>query len=300
MHYSDEINRLKKEKNAVILAHYYVPGELQDAADLVGDSFALAKAAAATTADIICFCGVHFMGESAKILNPGKKVLMPDRSAGCPMADMATPEQLLEAKELYPDAAIVTYINSSANIKVLSDVCVTSSNAVGIVKKLKEPRIYFVPDRNLGAYVASQIPEKEVLLHSGYCPIHENITGQELRRLAEEYPDAPILVHPESHPDAVALATVVGSTKALLDAVGKMDAADFIIGTESGIEHQMKKVKPRARFHFPTARPLCEDMKKNTLESLYLCLRDETGEIELSPEVIEKAYRPLKRMMELG
>ena len=193
----EKILQLKKEKNAVILAHYYAPAEAQEVADYVGDSFYLAKIAKKSTADIIVFCGVSFMGESAKILNPNKKVLMPDLTADCPMAHMVKPGQIQKMREKYEDLAVVCYINSTAELKCQSDVCVTSSNAIKIVRALPNKNIFFIPDRNLGRYVASQVPEKNIIINSGYCPIHASITKEQLLAEKEKHPNAPILIHPE-------------------------------------------------------------------------------------------------------
>ena len=296
----EKILKLKKEKNAVILAHYYAPAEAQEIADYVGDSFYLAKIAKKSAADIIVFCGVSFMGESAKILNPDKKVLMPDITADCPMAHMVEREKLEQMRKRYKDLAVVCYINSSAELKCLSDVCVTSSNAVKIVKALSNENVFFIPDRNLGRYVASQIPEKNIIINDGYCPIHASITLSQLLEEKEKHPGAPILIHPECEPELLEISDYVGSTAELIDYVSESPLDEFIICTEDGVDYRLVTDNPTKRFFYPSPHPCCADMKLNTLENILSVLENEDGEVLIDEAVARKARRPLDRMLELG
>ena len=296
----EQIQKLKKEKNAVILTHYYAPAEAQEVADYVGDSFYLAKIAKKSTADIIVFCGVSFMGESAKILNPEKKVLMPELTADCPMAHMVSPGLIQKMREKYEDLAVVCYINSTAELKCQSDVCVTSSNAIKIVSALPNKNIFFIPDRNLGRYVAERVPEKNIIINNGYCPIHAAITKRALLDLKEKYPSAPILIHPECEPELLEIADYIGSTAEIIDYAAKSEQSEFIICTEDGVEYKLEKDNPEKKFYFPSPRPCCEDMKLNTLSSIYSVLKYETNEVHVSEDVRLKAQRPLDRMLELG
>ncbi len=300
MDYKKEIARLREEKNILILAHYYVDGELQDLADIVGDSYQLAKEAQETDQDIICFLGVHFMGESAKILSPDKKVIMPDLKADCPMAHMVTVEKIQEMRRKYDDLAVVAYVNTTAEIKTAADVCVTSSNAEKIVKALPNKNIFFVPDRNLGGYIAGKVPDKNIISNDGYCPIHDQIKEEDILKQRKLHPEAKVCIHPESAPETLKHGDCIGSTAALLQYVKESPAKEFIIVTEEGILHQMKKFRPDASFYLPGNNQICEDMKFNTVEKLYHCLRDETGEILLDQETIEKASASLEKMMELS
>ena len=295
-----QILKLKEEKNAVILAHYYVPGEVQAIADYVGDSFYLAKAAKQTDADIIVFCGVSFMGESAKILNPEKKILMPDCTADCPMAHMVARGTIEEMRQRYPDLAVVCYINSTAELKCQSDVCVTSSNAVRIVKALPNQNIFFIPDRNLGRYVAEQVPEKNILLNDGFCPIHASISAEEVKEEKRKHPGAPVLSHPECDRAVLELSDHIGSTADIISYVKKSTLSEFIICTEDGVSFQLTDHDPDKRFYFPSTKPCCPDMKLNTLEKVLRVLETEEHAVTLSEEVLQKALRPLEKMLELA
>ena len=300
----DEINALRKEKNAVILAHYYQRGEIQDIADFVGDSLELARKAQQTDADIIVFAGVKFMAETAKILNPEKKVLHPNPESGCPMADMATYEGVKKLKEQHPDAAVVAYVNTNADVKTLADVIVTSRNAVKVVKSLKEDKIIFVPDQFLGSFIAKQVPEKEFILWKGFCPPHFNLTPDQLLALKEQYPDAKIAVHPECNTETVKIADFVGSTSQIIEFATTCDAKNVIIGTEVGLKHWLEKVNPNKNYIFPVNADYCGtvhccDMKKNTLEKIADVLEKETNEILLPPDIIEKARKPLDLMLSI-
>ena len=295
-----QIEQLKKAKNAVILAHYYVPAQVQEIADYVGDSFYLAKVAKESDADIIVFCGVQFMGESAKILNPGKKVLMPDLTADCPMAHMVADGVIEALREKYEDLAVVCYINSTAALKCKSDVCVTSSNAVKIVKALPNKNIFFIPDQNLGSFVAEQVPEKNIMLNDGCCPIHAKITAEQVRAQREMHPNAKVLTHPECDASVVALSDYVGSTAGILAYAGKSDAAEFIICTEKGIDYKLLSGHPEKHFYYPNPHPCCTDMKLNTLEAVLSVLQKEDREITVDDALRTGALRPLERMLELA
>lgn len=296
----DEIKRLKREKNAVILAHYYVEDAIQDIADEIGDSFYLSKRAAQTDADIIVFCGVSFMGESAKILNPGKKVLMPDATADCAMAHMVNLKQLQEIKDRYDDLAVVCYINSTAEVKTHSDVCVTSANAVKIVRKLPNQNIFFIPDGNLGRYVAEQVPEKNVMLNDGYCPIHAAMTREAVLRAKEAHPEAAFLVHPECTRELLEEADYIGSTSGIIQYASESGRQEFLIGTEIGVFCELKKRNPEKQFYTLTDQQICWDMKKITLEKVAEVLRNESNEVQISETVRQQAMRPLERMLELA
>ena len=296
----EKILQLKKEKNAVILAHYYAPAEAQEVADYVGDSFYLAKVAKKSTADIIVFCGVSFMGESAKILNPDKKVLMPDLTADCPMAHMVKPGQIQKMREKYEDLAVVCYINSTAELKCQSDVCVTSSNAIKIVKALPNKNIFFIPDRNLGRYVASQVPEKNIIINSGYCPIHASITVEQLKKVKAEHPNAPILIHPECEHELLEISDYIGSTAELIDYVASSPLDEFIICTEDGVDYKLVTDNPEKKFYYPNPHPCCADMKLNTLENILSVMEKEDKEVFVDEEVARNAWKPLDRMLELG
>ena len=296
----DKILQLKKEKNAVILAHYYAPAEAQEVADYVGDSFYLAKIAKKSTADIIVFCGVSFMGESAKILNPDKKVLMPDLTADCPMAHMVAPGLIQKMKEKYEDLAVVCYINSAAELKCQSDVCVTSSNAIKIVKALPNKNIFFIPDRNLGRYVASQIPEKNIIVNNGYCPIHASITKAQLLEQKELHPNAPILIHPECEPELLQISDYIGSTAELIEYVARSPLDEFIICTEDGVDYKLISDNPMKKFYYPNPHPCCADMKINTQQNILSVLEKEDREVFVDEAVAKNAWKPLDRMLELG
>lgn len=294
-----EIQQLKKEKNAVILAHYYVNDELQALADYVGDSFYLAKVAKKTTADVLVFCGVSFMGESAKLLNPEKTVLMPDAEADCPMAHMAQVEKILEYRRKYENLAVVCYINSTAELKSYSDVCVTSSNAVKIVKALPNKNIFFIPDGNLGRFVAEQIPEKNIILNDGYCPIHKNITAAGVQEKKNRYPKALVLAHPECGEEVLALADYVGSTAEMIQFAKESACTEFIICTEEGVSYRLREDNPGKKFYFG-GDSLCHDMKRNTLEKVLHVLKTGENEVKLPKELSAGAVAPLDKMLELA
>ncbi len=295
-----QILQLKKEKNAVILAHYYVPDEVQAIADHVGDSFYLAKIAKEIKADMIVFCGVYFMGESAKILNPEKKVLMPDISADCAMAHMVADGRIAEMRAKYDDLCVVAYVNSTAALKCQSDVCVTSSNAVKIVKALPSRNIFFIPDKNLGSFVAKQVPEKNIILNDGFCPIHAAISAEQVRAEKESHPKALVLTHPECEKEIVALSDFVGSTQEIIAYATKSSATEFIICTEEGVHFQLHTDNPEKRFYFPSPRPCCPDMKLITLEMVLHVLKTEENAITIDTKTQKQAAAPLERMLQLA
>jgi quinolinate synthase len=300
-----EIEKLKKEKNAVILAHYYQVGDIQDVADYIGDSLGLSQQAAKTEAELIVFAGVHFMAETAKILNPHKKVVLPDLRAGCSLAEGCPPKEFAEFKAAHPDHIVITYINCSAEIKALSDIICTSSNAVQIVNSLpKDQKIIFAPDKNLGAYVAKQTG-RDLVLWNGACMVHEIFSQQRILKLKEQNPDAKIIAHPECEEPILALADFIGSTTALLNYSKKSEVQSFIVATETGILHQMQKDSPTKTFipAPPTTNCACNDcphMKLNTLEKLYLCLRDEKPEIIVPEETRIGAEKSIRRMLDIS
>lgn len=296
----EKIKQLKKEKNAVILAHFYVPDEVQKVADYVGDSFYLAKIAKQSDAKIIVFCGVSFMGESAKILNPDKKVLMPDLSADCAMAHMVEDGLIEKMRQQYEDLAVVCYINSTAKLKCQSDVCVTSSNAIKIVKELPNKNIFFIPDKNLGSFVAKSVLEKNIILNDGCCPIHANITQKQLMEEKKRHPNALVLTHPECEDELLKLSDYIGSTADIMNYAKNSDASEFIICTEDGVDYQLNADNPKKQFYYPNPRPCCKDMKFNTLESVLRCLETEENVVEVSEEIQRKALIPLDRMLELA
>lgn len=296
----ERIRDLKKERDAVILAHYYVPDEIQEIADYVGDSYYLSKMAAKATQQVIVFCGVIFMGESAKILSPQKKVVMPDASADCPMAHMVEPSAIEAMCKKYPDLLVVCYINSTAEIKALSDVCVTSSNAEKIVKALPQKDIFFVPDQHLGTYIASQLPDRNIMCNPGYCPIHNNISAQIVAEAKKDHPKALVLMHPECPKEAIALADYVGSTSGIIDYATKSPHHDFIIATEPGILYDLKNKNPQKHFYPLTAAGICEDMKKITLEKVLHVLQTLDNEIELDEDLRLKAKNALLKMHEIA
>ncbi len=295
----NEIQKLKEEKNAVILAHYYVNDEVQAIADYVGDSFYLAKVAKNVDKDTIVFCGVSFMGESAKILNPEKTVLMPDLAADCPMAHMADISKIEELRGKYDDLAVVCYINSTAELKAYSDVCVTSSNAVKIVKALPNQNIFFIPDENLGRHVAEQVPEKNIILNDGYCHVHVNITSDSVMAAKAQHQNALVLAHPECKKDVLVLADYIGSTADIIAFASKSDNEEFIICTEDGVSYKLKLENTDKKFYFG-GKPCCADMKLNTLEKVCHVLRTGENEVFVSDERREKALRPLDKMLEMA
>lgn len=296
----NQILKLKADKNAVILAHYYAPAEVQELADHVGDSFYLAKIAKKSSADIIVFCGVSFMGESAKILNPEKKVLMPDLTADCPMAHMVAEGKIEEMRSKYDNLAVVCYINSTAELKAKSDVCVTSSNAIKIVRSLPNENIFFIPDKNLGRYIAEQIPEKNIILNDGCCPIHENIGVNELKDEKSKHPSALTLAHPECREEVLALSDYIGSTAEIINYAKNSPASEFIICTEEGVAYKLTADNPDKQFYFPKTKPICRDMKLNTLEKLLHVLETEENEVTLDGAKRASALSPLDKMLELA
>ena len=295
----EKILRLKKERNAYIVAHNYQNYEVQEIADILGDSLALSKATIGSGHDMIVFCGVDFMAESSKILNPEKTVILPVREADCPMALMVTAERLREKKKQYPDAAVVCYVNSSAEVKAESDIACTSSNAVQVVKSLPHKQVLFVPDKNLGHYVQRFCPEKEIVLWQGFCTTHIRITAEEVRRVKEKFPGAPFIVHPECPPDVIDLAEHVCSTSGFAPYIAKSGAETFIIGTEVGMIYALKKQFPDKRFIAPTEHFVCQTMKMTTLGWVAHALEKLEHRIEVFEPVRQRAERTLRRMMDL-
>lgn len=297
---TEEINRLKKEKDAVILAHYYAEPEVQEVADYVGDSFYLSRVAVGLKEQTIVFCGVSFMGESAKILNPGKTVLMPDLSADCPMAHMADAGTIRRMREKYEDLAVVCYINSTAELKKYSDVCVTSANAVEIVKALPNRNIFFIPDKNLAHYVAEQVPEKHFVFNEGYCPVHEELQLRELMEAKAMHPDAEVLSHPECREEVLKESDYIGSTSGIIQYAARSAGREFIVCTETGVRWKLEKDNPGKKFYFTKTEPVCRDMKLNTLEKLLHVLKTGENAVEVDQELQELSKKPLERMLELA
>lgn len=295
----EKIAALKSQRNAVILAHYYCLPEVQAVADYVGDSFYLAKVAKSVSCSTIVFCGVEFMGESAKILNPEKTVLLPDMQADCPMAHMATVSRVAQMRSQYDDLAVVCYVNSSAKLKAVSDVCVTSANALKIVKALPNQNIFFIPDGNLGRFVAEK-SGKNVILNDGFCPIHNDITPDRVAALKAAHSQAEVLMHPECPQQTLALADYVGSTSGIIERAAASSAPCFIVVTETGVLYELQRRVPDKPFYFPEPLPVCADMKKITLEKVYACLTDVQNEVEIPEEIRKKALAPLEKMLELG
>lgn len=297
---AEKILKLKEEKNAVILAHYYVDAEIQEIADYVGDSFYLSKVATKVEAERIIFCGVEFMGESAKVLNPEKRVFMPDATADCPMAHMATPEEIEKVREEYDDVAVVCYINSTAELKTYADVCVTSSNAVNIVKKLPNKNIFFIPDRNLGNFVAKQVPDKNIIVNKGCCPRHVDIKEERVLAAKKKYPNAKFAVHPECTPDVLQHADYVGSTSGIIDYVVATDAEEFLIGTVDGVFAEINKQAPEKKLYTVKPEQVCVNMKKVTMDKVLDVLENETNEVFVEEALAKASMKPLERMLELG
>jgi quinolinate synthase len=300
-----EIERLKKEKNAVVLAHYYQEPDIQDVADYIGDSLGLAQQAAKTNADIIVFAGVHFMAETAKILSPEKKVLLPDLNAGCSLADSAPADAFKKFKAQYPDHIVISYVNCTAEIKALSDIIVTSSNAEKIVESVpKDQKIIFAPDKNLGAYLVKKTG-RDMVLWNGACMVHEIFSLEKITKLKTRHPNAKFIAHPECEEAVLRIADYIGSTTGLLKYSQQSDATEFIVATETGILHQMQKASPNKTFipAPPNNSCACNDcphMKLNTLEKLYLCMEYETPEITMEEELRKAARRPIDRMLEIS
>ncbi len=295
----ERIKQLKKEKNAIILAHNYQRGDVQDIADFVGDSFGLSQKAASHTASVIVFCGVDFMAESAAILSPKKTVLMPELSAQCPMAAMITPELLKQEMEKYPDAAVVCYVNTPASVKAESDICCTSANAIKVVNSLAEDEVIFVPDKNLALFVAAHT-KKKIIPWNGYCPTHHLILPGDILLEKEEHPDAEVLIHPECRPDVVALADKVLSTEGMLKYAGISNSREFIIGTEVGLLHRLRKESPDKTFIPATPYAVCPNMKMNTLQSIIRSLERNEHVIKVPEDMRAKAKVALDRMLEVG
>ena len=300
-----EIERLKRQLNAVVLAHYYQDPDIQDVADYIGDSLGLSRQAASTDADVIVFAGVHFMAETAKIINPTKQVLLPDLAAGCSLSDNCPADRFAEFCRRYPDHLVISYINCSAAVKALSDIICTSANAVAIVNQIPADQpILFAPDRNLGRYVIEQTG-RDMVLWQGACIVHETFSERKLIALKTQYPDALVIAHPECEPPVLRHADFIGSTTALLNYAGKSEASTFIVVTESGILHQMQKLHPQKTFipAPPLANCACNEcpfMRLNTLEKLYLCLRDRTPEVTLDEATRLRALQPIERMLAMS
>lgn len=292
----EEIIRLKKEKNAIILVHNYQRPEIQNIADSLGDSLGLARKAAKTDAQIIIFCGVRFMAETAKILSPEKMVLLPRKEAGCPMADMIAAEDLRILKEKYPGAKVVSYVNTNADVKAESDICCTSANAIEVVRNIRAERVIFTPDRNLAAY-CQRFVDKEIIPWNGYCYVHEKIRKDEVRLAKEKFPDALLLVHPECNPSVIDLADEVLSTSGMLNFAEKSDKKKFLIGTEEGLIYRLKKENPGKEFYSAGTAKMCRNMKLTTLNDVYSSLKEERYAIELSEGIIKSAQKALMEML---
>ena len=295
----DEVRKLANEKNAVILTHIYQRLEVQDIADHVGDSLALSRYAAKTDAEIIVFCGVHFMAETAKLLNPKKIVLLPDLQSGCPMADMISVEDLCAFKADHKTAPVVCYINSSASVKAESDICCTSTNAVQIVSSLKEKEVIFVPDKGLGVWVQEQVPEKKLHIYDGFCPTHYQITPKEVFIMREKYPEAIVVAHPECDPEVWRLADFVGSTSHIYKFVSNHEKQQFIILSEQGLVARMQRDMPHKTIVTTFPLPLCPNMKYHKLECVISALNENKNKIEIDDRVFEKASRSITRMFEI-
>lgn len=296
----ERIEQLKKEKDIVILAHYYVDGEVQEIADLVGDSYFLAKKATEVSRQNILFCGVSFMGESAKILNPGKRVIMADEFADCPMAHMVDIAKIQQVREQYPDVAVVCYVNSTAEIKAYSDVCVTSSNALRVVQSLPNKHIFFIPDNNLGRYISTLVPEKEFIFNDGFCHVHTSIHRENVEEAKKLHPNAPVLTHPECTADVLEISDFIGSTSEILDYATKSDAKEFIICTEMGIFFELEQKNPDKRFYSVGHRQFCPNMKKITLEKVVRAMEEMEPEVTMDEGLRVKANAPLVKMLELA
>ena len=294
----ERLMQLKKERNAIILAHYYQRDEIQEVADFRGDSFLLAQKAAQTDADTIVFCGVHFMGESAKILAPNKTVIIPDERAGCPMADMVNVDGLRKLKAQHPNATVVTYINSSAEIKAETDICCTSANAVKVVNSVAADEVIWVPDKNLGHYV-QQHTDKKMIIWEGYCNTHDMLTVKDVEEMRAKHPNAQFVVHPECRPEVVALGDFVGSTTAIIKYCKESEHQEFIVGTEDGTGYQLRLDSPDKTFHFATKYLVCPNMKVNNLKKLVRCLETMQPQIYVPPQVADQARLSLERMLQV-
>ena len=296
-HLVRKILQLKEKKDALIVAHNYQRDEIQEIADITGDSYALATKVKDSRHKLIVFCGVKFMAESAYMLSPEKRVLLPVEEAGCPLADMATVDKLKKKKDEYPEAAVVCYVNSTAAVKAESDICCTSSNAVQVVKSLKEEKVIFVPDKNLGRYVRELVPEKEMILWDGYCVVHMRLTREQVIKTKELYPNAEFIAHPECRKEVIELADYVGSTAGMIKYVKGNPCNEFIIGTEMNIIYRLKQDNPEKKFHIPTDQFVCANMKLTTLGWLARALEKEVYEISVSQKIADKARLSLERML---
>ena len=296
---SEKILKLKKEKNAIILAHLYQIPEIQEIADYVGDSYYLSQVARDAKEDLIIFCGVKFMAESAKVLSPEKTVILPAPNAGCPMADMAVVEDVEEMIEKYPDAFKVCYINSSYEVKALCDASVTSSSALNIIKNIPNKQILFLPDQNLGGYISEFFPEKEFILWRGFCPTHHRITAEDIIKAKEEHPNVKVLSHPECSKEVRDLSDYIGSTSGIINYATECEDKEFIIATEEGVLHQLKKKNPDKKFYFPEVM-VCPNMKKTSLQDVYDALDGKKEEVILDEEIRKKALTSLENMHKLG
>ncbi len=292
--------QLKKEKNAVILAHYYTDDDVQRAADYVGDSYFLSEKARDVKEKIIVMCGVSFMGESVKLLNPDKIVLLPDSEADCPMAHMASVEKIKEVREKYEDVAVVCYVNSTAELKAHSDVCVTSANALKIVKNLPNKNIFFIPDKNLAHYVSTKVPDKNFIFNNGHCYIHNSVTIDEVKNTKEKYPEAEILVHPECQKEIVEMADYIGSTSGIIKYASESPAQEFIICTEEGVIYELKEKNPNKKFYLPKENFKCIGMKKITLDKIIKALETNEPQVHLKKELIKEANKPLENMLKMA
>ncbi|MFC1549069.1 quinolinate synthase NadA [Candidatus Omnitrophota bacterium] len=298
-HLTQKILKLKKEKGALIVAHNYQRDEIQEIADITGDSYALACKVTEAPEKLVVFCGVKFMAESASILNPDKTVLLPVEEAGCPLADMATVEKLKQKKAEYPEAAVVSYVNSTAAVKAESDICCTSSNAIQIVKSLKEEKVIFVPDKNLGRYVREHIPEKELIIWDGYCVVHMMLTREEVLKTKELCPKAEFIAHPECRKEVLELADYIGSTAGMIKYVKESPSKEFIVGTEPGIIYRLKRDNPNKEFHVPTDHFICANMKLTTLGWLARSLERMVYKIMVPEDIAVKARKALERMLQV-
>lgn len=297
----DKINKLKKERNAVILVHNYQIPEVQDIADHLGDSLGLSIQASKTKADVIVFCGVHFMAETAAIISPNKKVIMPEINAGCPMADMITVEGLRKLKTEHPGAKVVCYVNSSAEIKAESDICCTSANAVNVVESMKEAKeIIFIPDKYLGHYVSTKVKDKKLVFWNGFCPTHVMILPQHLEAAKKKYPAAKVMVHPECRPETIALADEVLSTGGMIKYARESDAEEIIVGTEIGIIYRLQKENPKKKFYPAFDKAVCPNMKLTNLEKVLWSLEDLKTEVKVPKDIADKARSAIERMLKIG
>lgn len=300
MELTEQIEQLKAQRDALILAHYYVPDDVQEIADFVGDSYFLSKKAVETRQSTIVFCGVRFMGESAKLMSPEKTILLPDAAADCPMAHMTGVEEVARMRKEHPHAAVVCYINSTAALKSCCDVCVTSSNAVRIVRALPQKEIFLIPDGNLARYIAQQVPEKTFLYGTGYCHVHQSITPEQVRQAKADHPHALFLAHPECHRDVLALADAVGSTAEIIDFATQSGAQEFLIGTEVGVLYELQKRNPHKRFYPVHDRQICPNMKRNSLEKIRDALQTMQPAVELPEQWSQRALGPLEQMHQLA